>query len=211
MQKTILYPLILIVSAGLGYFVAKTTRDSTPTPEIATPASLQDTASAMAESAVENAVETPADFTMPNLAGGNSAFSDWAGQPRLVNFWATWCAPCRREIPLLKTLQDEQGVPGLQVIGIAHDDMAAVSEYATEAQFNYPILVGELESIAAAESFDLELMALPFTLVVSSKGDLVNAHIGEVDESEAATIIAVLSDLEDARITLAQARQQLAK
>ncbi|MEO0576240.1 MAG: TlpA disulfide reductase family protein [Pseudomonadota bacterium] len=210
MQKIILYPLILIVSGGLGYFVSNAMRHSDQ-PPVATATSLQDSAVAMADAAVAVTSDAPPEFTMPNLEGGNSSFSDWAGKPRLVNFWATWCAPCRREIPLLKALQDDQGVPGLQVIGIAHDDLAAVAEYADEAQFNYPILVGELESIAAAESFDLELMALPFTLVVSSSGDLVNAHIGEVDEDEAQTIISVLSKLESRTITLADARAQLAQ
>ncbi|MEL6870896.1 MAG: TlpA disulfide reductase family protein [Pseudomonadota bacterium] len=209
MSKIILYPLILSVSAALGFIASRYLAQ--PAPEIATPTSLVDSANAMASAATDSAGDDIAEFTMPNLAGGESRFSDWSGTPRLVNFWATWCAPCRREIPLLKALQDDSAIDNLQVIGVAHDEMDAVAEYATEAEFNYPILVGELESIAAAESFGLELMALPFTLVVASSGELVNAHIGEIDESEADAIITVLAQLENRTITLAEARAQLAE
>lgn len=205
-MKIIVYIIVLSVSAALG-FLASFMMAGSP-PDIAQPVSLSE----RAEASVAGAKTSPsgADFTMSNMQGGESSLSDWAGQPRLINFWATWCAPCRREIPLLKTLQDAQQPNGLQVIGVAFDELAAVTEYALEAEFNYPVLVGEQDAVAAAEAFDIELMALPFTLVVSAGGELVNAHVGEMDADEAAVIIAVMSDLHAGTIDLTEARSRLA-
>ena len=61
------------------------------------------------------------EFTLPDLEGSPRTFSEWSGSHRLLNFWATWCAPCRREIPLLKDFQEEHGDAGFQVLGIAVD------------------------------------------------------------------------------------------
>ena len=204
-MKIFVYIIVLSVSAALG-FLASFMMAGSP-PDIAKPVPISERAAA----SVAGASASGANFTMDNMQGGQSSLSDWAGQPRLINFWATWCAPCRREIPLLKTLQDAQQPAGLQVIGIAFDELAAVTDYAVEAQFNYPVLVGEQDAVAAAEAFDIELMALPFTLVVSAGGELINAHVGEIDAEEADAIIAVMSALQDGSIDLAEARGRLAR
>ena len=60
-------------------------------------------------------------FTLPDLDGEDREFAEWDGKHRLLNFWATWCAPCRREIPMLKAFQDEHGEAGFQILGIAVD------------------------------------------------------------------------------------------
>lgn len=205
--KIILYTIVLTAAAALGFLASYQLAGAPET--IARPQALSERAAAAAEAAAASASGAP-DFNMPDLAGGERRLSDWHGQPRLVNFWATWCAPCRREIPLLKTLQREQSVAGLQVIGIAFDDMDAVRDYAAEAAFNYPVLVGEAGAMAAAEAFGLDLMALPFTLIVSADGQLINAHVGEIDAEEAAVIIGVLGELESGAITLKQAQEKLA-
>ena len=80
-------------------------------------------------------------FTLPDITGVDHNFSEWSGKNRILNFWATWCAPCRREIPLLKAFQTEQGDNEFQVIGIAVDFPEPVANYAETAEFNYPILV----------------------------------------------------------------------
>ena len=121
--------------------------------------------------------DTAVRFELPDMTGTVRQSSEWDGKPKLLNFWATWCAPCRREIPLLKKTQDEYAELNLQIIGIAvdfHDDVVA---YAEEAEFNYPILVGQEEAMAVAETSGVDFIGLPFTMVVSSfRRTHQNAH-----------------------------------
>ncbi len=135
--------------------------------------------------------------------------SEWGGEARLVNFWATWCAPCRREIPLLKQLQSEKTEKQLQVVGIAVDFMDDVVAYAEQAQFNYPILVGQEEAMDAAASSGVEFIGLPFTLIVSGDGDLVSTHMGEIQQAHVDHIAAVMQDLESGVLDLDGARHAL--
>ena len=92
------------------------------------------------------------EFSLPDVDGTERHFSEWDGKHRIVNFWATWCGPCKREIPVLKAFQDARQGAGFQVIGIAVDFAEEVSHYAEAAEFNYPILVGEQDAMAIAES-----------------------------------------------------------
>jgi len=120
------------------------------------------------------------EFELDDLDGNKRQFSEWDGKHRIVNFWATWCAPCRREIPLLKAFQEQHGAEGFQVIGIAVEFPEPVIAYAKEAQFNYPILVGEQDAMAVAESSGISFIGLPFTMIVAKDVTLVGAHIGEI-------------------------------
>lgn len=127
---------------------------------------------------------TQIDFELADLDGNTRRFSEWHGKHRIVNFWATWCAPCRREIPLLKAFQEQHGADGFQVIGIAVEFPEPVIAYAEEAEFNYPILVGEEDAMAAAESSGVSFIGLPFTMVVDRDGKLVDVHMGEIHQEQ---------------------------
>ena len=126
-----------------------------------------------------------------------------------MNFWATWCAPCRREIPLLKATQAEHAGNGVQVIGIAVDFAEEVAAYAEEAQFNYPVLVGQEEAMAAAEASGIEFIGLPFTMVLAPDGELLTTHIGEIVEAHIDTIIEVFAQLQSGEIDKPAAREAL--
>ena len=139
-------------------------------------------------------------FTLSDIEGQRRDFDEWAGSHRLLNFWATWCAPCRREIPLLKAFQDQHAGNGLQVIGIAVDFMEPVIAYAEETDFNYPILVGETDAMAVAESSGVDFIGLPFTMVVANDGELVGTHMGEIHEEHLVEIAAVLAQLDRGEI-----------
>jgi thiol-disulfide isomerase/thioredoxin len=159
-------------------------------------------------------VPTPTDvvdvaFSMADMDGTVRSSTEWDGKARLINFWATWCAPCRREIPLLKKIQEEHGANNLQVIGIAVDFPDEVNTYAEEAQFNYPILVGQEEAVAIAEKSGIEFIGLPFTMIVAPSGELIKAHVGEIFEPQIEQILAVFSDLESGKIDAASARETL--
>jgi thiol-disulfide isomerase/thioredoxin len=149
-------------------------------------------------------------FTLPDLAGEPRSLSEWAGKARLVNFWATWCAPCRREIPLLKSVQAEHGA-ALQVIGVAVDYREDVLEYAETVDFNYPVLIGRDDAIRAAEEAGVEFIGLPFTLVVAPDGRLVKTHVGEIEPPELERIVDVLARLSAGELDLADAREALGR
>ena len=148
-------------------------------------------------------------FQLTDMDGAERDFSEWQGKHRLLNFWATWCAPCRREIPLLKNTQDTHAGNNLQIIGIAVDFLEPVQVYAEETDFNYPILVGQEDAMAAAEASGIEFIGMPFTMVVAPGGQLLKTHIGEIVESHIETILGVFEQLEAGEIGLAGARTAL--
>jgi thiol-disulfide isomerase/thioredoxin len=154
--------------------------------------------------------ENLVSFELADMTGTIRTSAEWDGKPKLLNFWATWCAPCRREIPLLKDTQDAHGDPlGLQVIGIAVDFQEDVVAYAEQAEFNYPILVGQEDAMSVAESSGVEFIGLPFTMVVAPSGELIKTHIGEIVEEHIDAITAVLSEMQQGSLDLDGARERL--
>jgi thiol-disulfide isomerase/thioredoxin len=148
-------------------------------------------------------------FELTGLDGAMHDFSEFDGRHRLLNFWATWCAPCRREIPLLKEFQAEQGDDGILIIGIAVDMMEEVQKYAEAAEFNYPILVGEMDAMAVAEQSGLVFHAMPFTMIVTRDGEFLSAHFGELHRPELNKITDILARLDAGDIDTDTARQAL--
>ena len=148
-------------------------------------------------------------FELLGLDGEMHDFDEFDGRHRLLNFWATWCAPCRREIPLLKDFQVQQGDDGILVIGIAVDNMEEVRQYAEDAEFNYPILVGEMDAMAVAEQSGLQFHAMPFTMIVTADGEFLNAHFGELHRPDLETIEDVLARLDAGEIDIDTARKSL--
>jgi len=147
-------------------------------------------------------------FELSDMEGVMRSSTEWDGKPKLLNFWATWCAPCRREIPLLKDTQEAQG-DSLQVIGIAVDFMDDVVAYAEDAQFNYPILVGETDAMEVAESSGVPFIGLPFTMIVAASGELIDTHVGEIEAEHIDQITAVLDEMDEGTLDLAGARERL--
>jgi thiol-disulfide isomerase/thioredoxin len=153
-------------------------------------------------------VETLPDFSLANLAGEQQSIRSWPGKPLLINFWATWCGPCLREIPMLKDLQAAR--PDLQVVGIAIDKPDLVAKFAADTQFNYAILVGQNEAWGAASALGVNIFALPFTVFTAADGSLLGVHTGELHAEHLETFRVVTNDLGAGRIDLAEARRRIA-
>ena len=149
------------------------------------------------------------DFTLSDLQGEQRNFNEWDGKSRIVNFWATWCAPCRREIPLLKEAQEKHGDSGLQIVGVAVDFIDDVKAYAIDADFNYPILIGQEDAMKVAESSGIPFIGLPFTLIVSADGQLLGAHMGEIHAEQIDTIVDQFAKLDRGTSTVDEARAAL--
>jgi thiol-disulfide isomerase/thioredoxin len=152
--------------------------------------------------------ETLPDFTLQNLAGDPQSIKSLEGQPLVINFWATWCVPCREEIPMLKTLQAQN--PWLSVVGIAVDKRDDVMKFADEMAFNYPILMGESDAMSAASSFGVDFFALPFTVFTDAEGRLLGVHTGQLHPEHLQNLVAVLGDLAEHRIDVRTARERIA-
>ena len=151
-------------------------------------------------------VATHPAFSLPDLDGTAREFAEWDGKHRLLNFWATWCAPCRREIPLLVAFQEQHGDAGFQVLGIAVDFPEQVASYAEQTEFNYPILVGQQDAMAVAESSGIEFIGMPFTMFVASDGEYIGAYIGELHQSHLDDIVNIMTRLDSGDITKDEAR-----
>ena len=148
-------------------------------------------------------------FALADLDGNTRDFSEWDGKARLVNFWATWCAPCRREIPLLKEIQAKYGESNVQVIGVAVDFVEQVAAYAEDAKFNYPILVGQEDAMAAAEATGIDFIGMPFTMIVAPDGQLIKTHLGEIVEEHLELIVDVFERMRTGELDMAGARSVL--
>ncbi|RKZ87941.1 MAG: TlpA family protein disulfide reductase [Candidatus Parabeggiatoa sp. nov. 1] len=129
------------------------------------------------------------DFSLPDLQGKIRTNSEWDGKVVVVNFWATWCPPCRKEIPLFIDWQKQYAEQGLQFVGIAIDNQEAVQNFVDTMDMNYPVLVGEYKAIPLAQNFGNRIGALPFTAVVDRAGKIVWRYPGEVTQTQVEQII----------------------
>jgi len=164
-------------------------------------------ASADADAPSQLAEHLP-EFSLENLAGAQQSIASWPGKPLLINFWATWCGPCLREIPMLKELQARR--PDVQVVGIAVDRRDPVLGFSTSMQFNYPILIGENGGWDAAAAFGVNVYALPFTVFTAADGSVLGVHTGELHPEQLEDLTAVLDDLKAGKIDLVTARARIA-
>jgi thiol-disulfide isomerase/thioredoxin len=148
------------------------------------------------------------DIELRGTDGKVHRLADWKGKPLAVNFWATWCDPCRREIPLLKALRLEHAEDGLEIVGIAIDYADKVKKYASAQRISYPLLIGDDGGLSAAAAFGMETV-LPFTVFADREGRVVTIKVGELHRDEAELILARLRDVETGRLPLSAAQAQI--
>ncbi|HEU0224202.1 MAG TPA: TlpA disulfide reductase family protein [Steroidobacteraceae bacterium] len=153
--------------------------------------------------------EVRPDVTLADREGRMRALSEWDGKPLVINFWATWCAPCRREIPMLNALARDTAAEGIEVIGVAIDFREEVLKFLDSTPIDYTVLIGEQDGMDAARAFGMESIGLPFTAFTDSRGRIATIHVGELHRVEADVILSVVRALDAGQIDMAAARNQI--
>jgi thiol-disulfide isomerase/thioredoxin len=151
------------------------------------------------------------EFALNDLSGKSTSIAAWSGKSLVINFWATWCAPCRREIPLLKTVAADWAGRDLTVVGIAVDYADKVREFAGRFKIDYPVLIGEQDALEVAAKFGMDSPAFPFTVFTDRRGEIVALFIGELHRPQADFILSEVQDLNQERIQLPEARRAIAE
>jgi thiol-disulfide isomerase/thioredoxin len=130
------------------------------------------------------------EFTLPDLDGKNRRLNEWKGKVIVLNFWATWCPPCREEIPLFIDLQKRRAAEGVQLIGLAIDNQEAVAAYQKSAGINYPLLIGgEDAGMELIGRYGNRMGSLPFTAIIDRNGAIVARKLGAFDRAELESLI----------------------
>lgn len=127
-----------------------------------------------------------------DLDGRPQRLDAWPGKVLLVNFWATWCEPCRDEIPALNRLQQQYGGQGLQIVGIAIDDADAVRQFQATLPMAYPALLAPTQGIALMEQLGNRFGVLPYTAIFDRNGLVAQRHPGAITQQEAEAALAPL-------------------
>lgn len=143
--------------------------------------------SSWAKSAVNPALLS--DFSLPDTEGKLQAVSQWRGKVLVINFWATWCSPCLKEIPAFIKLQESYQQRGVQFVGIAIDESDAVKDYLKTIPNNYPHLIAGDSGINLSRELGNTANAVPYTIVVDQSGKIVFQQAGELSSEKLLTIL----------------------
>lgn len=168
-MKSIIVIIIAILAAVGGFFLQK--NFSVETASEKTP---------ITKSPVSVVGQLRPEFVLPDLEGKQRNISEWDGKIRLVNFWATWCPPCVREMPAFVEMQEQFADKNFVVIGIAIDYKDAVQDFADTMGVNYPILIGETAALELTTLYGNRLGVLPFSAFVGADNKIISIHKGEI-------------------------------
>lgn len=197
MNNKLAYLLVAVIAVGIGFFGAQRWRDrDTPAATVVTPAA-------------RPPVLVLPEFSLKNRDGILQSIRSWPGKALVINFWATWCAPCRREIPLLMELQKQYGDQGFQVVGIAVDFRDDVLQYADTMKIDYPLLIGEQDGLTAVDAFGIEAVGFPYTVFTDTQGNIITTHIGELHRQQAQTVLDTVRRVIQGQLTPSAARTEV--
>jgi thiol-disulfide isomerase/thioredoxin len=144
-----------------------------------------DSSSKLAATAANSLVRAP----LYSLDGKPQTLLQYQGNVLVINFWATWCAPCREEIPALKKIQSKHAANGVKIVGIALDNASKVKEYAQEMNIGYALLIGGAETLSIGKDLGNQAGVLPFTLVLDRTGTVAFTHTGALTESALGAVL----------------------
>jgi thiol-disulfide isomerase/thioredoxin len=129
---------------------------------------------------------------LPDLQGRTRRISEWRGRVLVCNFWATWCAPCREEIPLLMAARSKYAAKGVEIVGIAIDNAAKVGEFSRSLRISYPILLSEAEGLEHMRGLGNTSGGLPYTVFFDRDGRVAHRKLGALKQADLEAILAPL-------------------
>jgi len=130
--------------------------------------------------------------TLPDVSGTPQALSHWRGKALVVNFWATWCAPCVEEMPELTQLQQDLNGKNIQIIGIGIDTAANIAEFSSKLKISYPLYVAGMGGTDLFRLFGNQAGGLPFTVLLDAHGQIKKTYLGQLKMDELRRDIAAL-------------------
>jgi len=194
------------IGAAAAGFYAYRLKNPTPAPLEAVPVS---PTPSVPEATKKDVPDTLPDITLTDRDGKPTQLASFGGRPLMVNFWATWCAPCRREIPLLNKIRMQRKPQNAEIVGVAVDFRDDVLKFVANTPLNYPLLIGEEDGLAAAEAFGMG-MAFPFSVFVDSQNRILTVKVGELHEDEANFAFDRLRDIDNGVLTREAAQAAVA-
>lgn len=166
--RYVLYSFIALMAFGAGVWV-KGSRNDGP-PEV-------------------SAAEALYAITLPDLENKPQQLSQWRGKVLVVNFWATWCAPCVEEIPIFIKMQDKHRAKGLQFAGISIDQADKTIDFAQKFGINYPSLIGTIDTVEISRQAGNTRRVLPYTVILDRKGQIAATRLGSLTEEKLEAIL----------------------
>ena len=178
MKNTAIFIIAMVVAGAAGYGLQQMISSDTPMPR-------QQKSDVIGTKRPE--------FAMMDIHGQLRNIKDFDGQVVLLNFWATWCPPCLKEIPDFIEVQEEFADKGFQIVGVAVENEEDVKHFAEEMGMNYPVMAGEMEAIELARRYGNSMGALPFSAIIDKSGTITHTFTGELSKSR---LKAILKDLD---------------
>lgn len=130
-----------------------------------------------------------AEVQFTGLDGSTQRLSQWRGELVLVNFWASWCSPCRREIPMLIEVQEQFADRGFRILGPAMDQPQTAADLADKLGINYPVFAGDTEIVNAMTALGDQLGALPYSVLIGRDGQVLMRQSGELHRDELTALV----------------------
>jgi thiol-disulfide isomerase/thioredoxin len=208
-SRILINGVVAVIAAAAGYAIYTSMFASRAAPPATIAASSP--APVDTDAAAQSIPQELPDFTLADRDGAKRSIRSWTNQSMIVNFWATWCAPCRREIPLLKELQRTHGEAGFQIVGVAVDFREDVLKYAAQIGIDYPLLIGEQDGMDAVTKFGLGSLGFPFTVFTDKQHRIVATHLGELTRAQSEVLITAVTRVNKGELTPAAARTAVAK
>ena len=139
----------------------------------------------------ENETIVMSDFSLVNMKGEAVSIDEFRGKKTLINFWATWCRPCRKEMPMLNGVFLSQDPSDFSVVGIAIDKPEKVTQFVAELGIDFPIMVGQSEAYDVMKALGNEALTLPYTILIDEEGEVVWSKNIELKHSDMDEVLGI--------------------